>query len=902
MPTISCIGLTGSAVSFFGGMIWSMSRGIQVGATVWVACSAMILGQSEDPKVILAEAERLFWLDNWVKARPLYYRAEKLFTASGDARNAALARISRLRADADRTSYPEATQQLAKELENPVVANDPQVRLRCLIVKATIDLSIDPPSSAETWKEALHLAERLSEKRWIGRIQGELGIIAFLDGNSTEARSLMTQAIMTATANSDFAGQIRALSLIGVGLSELGEYDRSLRYFDQALELAKKNPEVRFPLMAHMGKAHSLDALGRSQEAREWLERAARFVEDTEMNVYKADVFQVLGENAFREKKYDVAITLLKEAIQSAQRFEMPRPRAAALLTLSRVYREVGELEKADECASEAVVASRQLVDMYVLPRHLASAAEIKARWGKTAEADTLYEEAGDLIEAMLVNVPSARMRSTLVAAMSQVYVGHFSLAIEKLDDPTKAFQILERARGRAAADALRSLPASTPDRSPEKVAAERRVVDLQIRLQRASTVKDRRDLLHQLAAAEEDLAPISLEQHRFNRFLHGEPVSLEALRNVLRSDEVIVEYLLSEPSSFALVVTKRALRVHRLRGGKAINEIARKFLLEVKVKTDRSGAAASQLSSLIIATIPEISKKDRVIIIPDGVLHLVPFDALPFGRGAFLGDRRTVTIAPSATVLHLIRSAKPRAPQPARLLAVGNVSYSSFPTVLTAGMRETRGMFDTTGSRMTNLPSTAEEVAAVMKRAGPRSVVLQGKTATETSFKKQPLSSFTVLHLAVHGVADAKFPDRSALVLGADPESHEDGLLQVREIDALRLNADLVTLSACDTGAGRIQGQEGIANVVRAFLYAGSRSIVSTLWEVDDTFTTALMKRFYANLASGRNVGDALRLAKLEMRRRLGPNASPYFWGPFTVVGDGLTRIQLSSKPRTSE
>jgi CHAT domain-containing protein len=133
--------------------------------------------------------------------------------------------------------------------------------------------------------------------------------------------------------------------------------------------------------------------------------------------------------------------------------------------------------------------------------------------------------------------------------------------------------------------------------------------------------------------------------------------------------------------------------------------------------------------------------------------------------------------------------------------------------------------------------------------------------------------------------------------VFGSDAAAHEDGLLQVREIESLPLNADLVTLSACDTGAGRIQGQEGVANIVRAFLYAGSRSIVSTLWEVDDTFTAALMKRFYANLAAGRDVSDALCLAKLEMRRRLGPNATPYFWGPFTVVGDGLTRIKFTPR-----
>ncbi len=88
-------------------------------------------------------------------------------------------------------------------------------------------------------------------------------------------------------------------------------------------------------------------------------------------------------------------------------------------------------------------------------------------------------------------------------------------------------------------------------------------------------------------------------------------------------------------------------------------------------------------------------------------------------------------------------------------------------------------------------------------------------------------------------------------------------------------------------------------AIIVCAFLYVGSRSIVSTLWKVDNKFTAALMKRFSTNLAAGRDVSDALRLAKLEMRRRPGPNATPYFWGPFTVEGDGLTRIQFA---RTNE
>jgi CHAT domain-containing protein len=865
-----------------------------LGILVFVVWPPILVAQPDDPNALLAEAERLYWLDNWAKSRPMYEKAEALFEAKGDLRNAALARISRLRADADRISYPEVSQQLAKELEDPVVVSNPQVRLRCLIVKATIDLSIDPLLSAGTWRTALELANSIGETRWVTRIQGELGIISFLDGKSTEARGIMTKVIQSAATVGDLAGQIRALSLIGVGLSELGEYDRSLRFFDQALDLSQKNPDLRFPLMAHMGKASALNALGRTREAQDFLKRAIRFVEETEMNVYRADILLALAGSAARSKDYPTAVELLTEAVRSAERFEMPRPRAAALLSLGAIYREMGDSKKADEAASEAVVAARKLVDMYVLPRHLASAAAIKVNSGKIAEADSLYEEAGDLIEAMLVNVPSPRLRSTLVAAMSEVYVGHFALAVEGLKDNQRAFEILERARGRAAADALRSLPTQQSTPQGTKAPAERQIASLQIRLQQAATPRIRKDLLNQLALAEEALSPLHFDQHRFTQFLRGDPVSLEALRKTMRDDELIVEYVLADPASFAVVISKAAIRIQKLASKATIEGLAQRFHGELKNKESVAAPSGVTLASELLRPIPEVLTSKRLIFVPDGMLHLTPFDALPSGRTGYLGDQKVVSVVPSATVLHLIRTKRPITTQAARLLAVGNVAYpASGPSPNTT--RETRGMFDASGSGITALPSTADEIAAIAALAGPKSVVLNGRAATEKALKSQPLRSFSVLHLAVHGVADSKFPDRSALVFGSDAAAHEDGLLQVREIESLPLNADLVTLSACDTGAGRIQGQEGVANIVRAFLYAGSRSIVSTLWEVDDTFTAALMKRFYANLAAGRDVSDALRLAKLEMRRRLGPNATPYFWGPFTVVGDGLTRVKFT-------
>ena len=153
-----------------------------------------------------------------------------------------------------------------------------------------------------------------------------------------------------------------------------------------------------------------------------------------------------------------------------------------------------------------------------------------------------------------------------------------------------------------------------------------------------------------------------------------------------------------------------------------------------------------------------------------------------------------------------------------------------------------------------------------------------------------KPLRDFRMIHLAVHGIADRQFPDRAALVLGTSPAPQEDGLLQVREIRDLPLRADLVTLSACDTGNGRLLGQEGIASLERAFLLAGAQSVPASLWTDDDIFTTALMKRFYQHLVDGHDKATALLQAKLDLLEKFGDTALPVYWAGFVLVGEGAT------------
>jgi len=180
-------------------------------------------------------------------------------------------------------------------------------------------------------------------------------------------------------------------------------------------------------------------------------------------------------------------------------------------------------------------------------------------------------------------------------------------------------------------------------------------------------------------------------------------------------------------------------------------------------------------------------------------------------------------------------------------------------------------------------LPESRHEVETVATDLPQPRTILLGDHATETAFKRLPLNQYTVIHLALHGYSNSEFPDRSALVFALENPPIDDGLLQVREIRQLRIDASLVTLSACDTGVGPV-GEEGVANIVNAFIDAGAVSVVSTLWQIDDRATAQLMIDFYRHLGRGEGKASSLRQAQLDM---LNSGEPPYFWAGFELDGE---------------
>src|SRR5437763_12008802 len=200
--------------------------------------------------------------------------------------------------------------------------------------------------------------------------------------------------------------------------------------------------------------------------------------------------------------------------------------------------------------------------------------------------------------------------------------------------------------------------------------------------------------------------------------------------------------------------------------------------------------------------------------------------------------------------------------------------------------------------SPLHDLANSKDEVLGAQAAIrGEGDTVLVDPSATKSGFERAGLDQHAIIHLAVHGVANEKHPERAALILLSAPSSGDDGILEASEIVHRQTNADLVVLSACDTAVGRLQGEEGIANLSLAFQLAGANTVVSTLWSIDDTTVLYLMQRFYAHLAGKDTVAHALTSAKKDMLRTYGTQAVPYYWASFRLEGPGDHAISLTSK-----
>jgi CHAT domain-containing protein len=863
-------------------------------ADLWVDPEA-----SNDPQKLLTEANRLAWLFNGARAEPLYTRAEELFKAKGDTRNEVYARVGRIRAQSETMSYEQVSQLIAKAMEQPIAKTDSQLRLWCLAQKGYTDIEINVASAKQAWLAARTLAHSLREREWEARAEGELGIIAFLEGGSKHAAAMVGDAFASEVASGDTGGQVRSLEMLGNGFNEVRRYGEALAFFNRAIKISQEYPDSGFPYMAYEGKGVTLAGEGKFEEANRTLEYALTVARQTQKYGHQSQILIEEGEIALRTGNCQKAVDYLEEGGNLARQHAFFRMAAQAMLDLAKIYRDDGDLRSAEDRVGIGVDVSRKVGDRYFLPRDLTVLADFKARQGNTVGAERMYEQAEDVIDGMLVNSNEAYWNSSLADAMSDTYLLHFELEA-RLNNVERAFNVLERVRGRTPAALLENATVRDHAEPKEVQALENDMSRLQLRLMRSDDAAVRANLLDQLVEYERRLSLLRAGQEPAEPEWFERRAPLNGIQSRLRPDEMILEYILDEPQSFCLWISKNTAGLRRLDAGRAKIEALTRTYLDAIRKKRNDVSLAGRIYDLLVRPVSREPLPDRLIIVPDGILHLLPFETLRDSSNSFLVENKTISYMPASTVLYILRSAKSARDNRRTLLAAGDVPYQNQGNVSAevakpsgVEQRLLRGMSDVFGTRLYDLPETREEVLDIKSILRGDGVVLLGADATETAFKSQRLTDFKIIHLAAHAFSDSQFPERSGLVLGVDKTNSDDGLLQVREIMGLRFDADLITLSACDTGVGKLQGEEGVTDLAEAFLVSGAKAVVASLWSADDTFTHALMDGFYTHILEGQDQAAALREAKLDLLAQYG-QAPPYYWGAFILTGDGGSPIPL--------
>lgn len=282
-----------------------------------------------------------------------------------------------------------------------------------------------------------------------------------------------------------------------------------------------------------------------------------------------------------------------------------------------------------------------------------------------------------------------------------------------------------------------------------------------------------------------------------------------------------------------------------------------------------------------------------RLVIVPDGPLHRLPWDVLRLPDGRYVAQRYTVGIAPSATIAATMwtDTTGRMASDGAQVLAFGDPHFAAAREA-EPGEEIYRSALEATGG-LPRLPNSARE-ARLVASYGAGGELRVGGDATAAWLRKAPLAGFDVVHFATHALVDDRVATRSVLALGA--EAGESGFLGIADLAALELDGALVVLSACRSARGVIVDGEGVQGLTAPLLQAGARSVVATAWRISDRATVPFVESFYDAMAGGLPVGSALRAARLDAIER---GAPPREWAAFTVVGDPFARVALVEPAR---
>ena len=694
---------------------------------------------------------------------------------------------------------------------------------------------------------------------------------------------------------------------LGIVSYSFGQYDLAEYYLERSLQIYTKNRDVESiisgltALALCVYKSQKVNGLTlRENRAEELFSQALELSQKAGFRPLEARIVNNLGY-VYLDKNLNQAQEFASRALQLGQSLNDKEVISASLNNLAEVFLRRNQLPEAVDYLKKSLkiaVVSNYWTEVW---NDYAGLARCQEKTGDFSLAISYYQKALQTLGRLRNNISLDLFRIGFDLEKKDVYEGIIRSLVNlkaKKNSPGlegMIFASVKEIKARVFLEEMRRLgdQSQVSEFSEELSALDEAIGEL---------VSNHRNL------QEKEIGPEVQElEYRYLRNLASknqangqgkydyQPVTLpEVQKECEKNNQVILDFYLGRDESYCFFINKDHYQPFKLAPETDIERAIKlylKLLSEPEISSAELRKAGRKICELLLPNgiVDNLAEK-RLVIIPDGLLNYLPFETLVLSgapeEGSYLIEKYSVSYLPSLAALARIKE-KREGTFRKKFLGFGNPAYEPEQKTWLDNYLElaARGK-NKNYSTLHPLPFSQVELKEIARFFSPDDYDLfLKKRASEENLKKIDLKKYQLIHFACHGVADENNPLRSSLLLYPGQDRREDGFLTVREIYGLRLASDLVVLSACESSRGTIIKREGVIGFPRLFLLIGSRSVLSSLWSVDDRTTSEFMKFFYQQLLAGYDRDESLRRAKLKFIASA--NGHPYYWAPFILSGD---------------
>jgi CHAT domain-containing protein/tetratricopeptide (TPR) repeat protein len=760
----------------------------------------------------------------------------------------------------------------------------------------------------ETWEQALRFSRQAGDPDTEITVEQNLAVLYLNRGELQKALDLFIR--LAPQAPPEKVGLVRYNT--GLVYLEMGNPDKALESFNLSRAASHATGDAVGELIAliGIGRAHQRKGDPRSALAEY---QKARSISSAE----RWDVLNSIGLVLIDLNRPEEALVPLQKSLDLSRASHDRSQEGATLLALGLAHAALGQADSAADSLDRAIAVGKGIGYQAVIAPALLRRALLSRSQGRLEAAQADVEDALKVVESTRRSLAGDQFRVGFSATKRTYYDLDIDILL-KLGDlhpeqeryRVQAFEVSERAKARGLLDLLAEgridlsqgldpdLRRRDADISSQLSRAQRQLEDRQ---ETPDRLKQSQAEIRQLDEKREQLdLEIRARNQRYAEVRYPVPLNLEQIQSQLLDDRTaLLEYSLGEKRSTLFVITRKQLRAYELPTAREIAGRVRRLraaLEHESLLTQRGylDAAFQLYRDLLEPASGVLEGHPNLLIVPDGVLYYVPFEALltepakdrSYRDLPYLLRRYSVAYVPSASVLAGLREPRQEPPRSVRQQVAAFAPFA-LPGNQDVSRGAARQVVSGSGAppRFKSLPASLREISEISDLYPGAALSFVGDAASESAFKNNSaVAAAYRLHLATHARIDEAQPELSALIF--TPGSGEDGYLDVREIFSLKLSADLAVLSACETGLGKEVTGEGLLGLTRAFFYAGVPSLVVSLWNVVDGPTPDLMRNFYKNMDQLQDKSRALQSAKLAMIAQ-GIYAYPTYWASFILLGE---------------